>query len=405
MERTPPDDSGRPTRSRRARGEGSIYCDKNGQWWAALYQHSRQKRVRAISEKDAKAKLRDLKRQSDAGVSIGTGRVSVEDYLQTWLANKAPDLEITTISNYRYRCERYILPIIGGLRLDAVTTEHIEGLITRMRRDNVASSTVCSVYTLLNAAFKKAARERRIAFSPVEAVDQPKLTVEEITPLSSSEWAALAWAIEGHRLEALYHLTITLGLRKGEALGIRESDLDLVAGTLHLEQTVLQADNKVHIGGIKNDTPRTVPLTPRLVAMLRTRLTRLAIEREHANWQEHGLLFPGEHGQPQAPSSFTKHYASAKKAAGIVRRVRFHDLRHTTASWLGDLGISREIIGRLLGHSGEGITGRYIHIGADPVRTAVDLLERECIVTTYAPTEDDRKARATFRTKGGRKAA
>jgi integrase len=116
-------------------------------------------------------------------------------------------------------------------------------------------------------------------FNPFDVVDPPSVRTVDPTPLSEAETCALRWAVANHRLRALYELALALGLRKGELLGLTIDGIDRKAATITISQQVLDLDGGPSIEPYtKNDEARTLPLTPRLIALLEVRLTQLVAE-------------------------------------------------------------------------------------------------------------------------------
>jgi integrase len=222
--------------------------------------------------------------------------------------------------------------------------------------------------------------------------------------LISAELLALRYTVETHRLYALYELSWTLGIRKGELLGLTIEGVDIKAATITISQQVLDLDNGPSIEPYtKNDEVRTLPLTPRLVTLLRIRLEQLLTERGDG-WEEHGLLFPSEHGTPMSEHNLDRHFKAAcvkaqirlrdtgkrtKKDAPIYKSdLKFHHLRHTTLSWLGDTDANDMVIKAIAGHADKTVTDRYVHVSLTAMREAVERMERAKIL----PETDDQTA-------------
>ncbi|ROT25058.1 tyrosine-type recombinase/integrase, partial [Micromonospora sp. HM5-17] len=134
-------------------------------------------------------------------------------------------------------------------------------------------------------------------------------------------------AAEGHRLYALYVVAATLGLRRGELLGLRWADLDLDNGTVTITQTVQRAGGKLHLQGTKTeDSDSVLPLPDWTWRTLLDHLERQRRERDRLAeiWQDHGLVFPSEVGTPMEPRNLNRHFAALRERAGCPD-VRLHD--------------------------------------------------------------------------------
>jgi len=305
---------------------------------------------------------------------------------------------------YRQMTEHYLLPYLGEHEpIKNIDAEGIVDMMNAMRRAGYAEQTIDHVFTVGKTVFAYARKWRKIMFNPFDDVDPPNVRSVDPTPLSEAEAAALRWAVEDHRLRALYELALALGLRKSELLGLTIEGLDLKEATITIGQQVLNLDDGVSIEPYtKNDEPRTLPLTPRLVALLEIRLAQLEAERGE-DWEEYGLLFPSERDTPMSERNLDRHFKGACVRAKIRLRdtgqkradgtpiytsdLKFHHLRHTCLSWLGDAGASDKIIKAIAGHADENVTDRYVHVSLEAMREVVERIEAENSAVMRATTQ------------------
>jgi integrase len=212
-----------------------------------------------------------------------------------------------------------------------------------------------------------------------EAVKPPQVRREEMQPLTPEQVKALLQAARGDRLEALYVLAVTTGLRQGELLGLKWEDVDLEAQTLRVCRTLTTAK-----GGPQLTTPktkgsrRTVRLTQSAVNALSIHLKRQLgeIDRAGSLWRENGLIFASEAGEPLDRRNVTTHrFKPLLKQAGLPR-VRFHDLRHTCATLLLGRNVNPKIVSEMLGHASIAITlDTYSHVLPNMQSQAVKAIE------------------------------
>jgi integrase len=187
-------------------------------------------------------------------------------------------------------------------------------------------------------------------------------------PLSPDEVRRLLEAASGDRLEALYVLAINTGMRRGELLGLKWSDVDLEGGRLSIRRTLTRTDNgkRVTLGEPKTKgSRRTVRLTQRAIEALRSHLERQLGDIEAAGdlYYDRGLVFTTETGTPINPSNLRQRsFAPLLKRAGLPH-IRFHDLRHTCATLLLSKGVHPKFVQELLGHASIAITlDTYSHM-------------------------------------------
>lgn len=398
MERSE-DEKGTAAR-RRPNGDGSIWQEaKTGQWWASLRfaKGQRPHKVRATSQKDAERRLDELKKLRAASVQAPTAQ-TLFDWSNKWmeevvmLHNKRK-----TQGDYRTRLENYILPILGDMRLTDIKPEHIRAWQAKLLKRKLEPGTINGAHAVLSNTLQVAVNDRILPYNPAKSVRKLKVIKKDVDPLTASETAAILWAVEGHRLEVLYHLAF-LGLRKGELLGIRVTDIDLQAGTITIAQQAVElAGSKMVIEGTTKtgSGKRTLPLSPRLIHVLQRRLEQLKIERSADDWHEHGLLFPSERGTIMTQNNLDRHLKNTLACAGVMRPWSWHKFRHTVITWLTELGVTDEITKAIVGHAGSSVTDRYRHVkNLAPLREALDRLEDVYLNGTHQPSSEQAKDRA-----------
>jgi integrase len=202
------------------------------------------------------------------------------------------------------------------LKLSKLTAAHIQSLYAAKLRDGLKPSSVRYIHAVLHRALEQAVRFNLIPFNPAARVDTPKIRQEEITPLDAEQARRFLHAARGDRFEALYVLSLTTGLRMGEALGLRWSDIDLDAGTLRVNRQVqrMRGGGGLVFSEPKNASRRTLELPQRAVEALKSHRKKQAEEEAKGdrlrglrtrvrNEQGHSPRLP-EHSQQvlQAPA-------------------------------------------------------------------------------------------------------
>ncbi len=241
----------------------------------------------------------------------------------------------------------------------------------------LSDSTIRQTYTVLRAGLDGAVRDQLIARNPAARVTRPGVQRREAKHLDASGVAEILRAAESPPSNPALALIVATGLRKGEALALRwDNDvLNLEEGWLKVRQTVSRLDGKLVFSEPKTDrSRRTVPLSPAVVAMLRKHRTAQRQEKMAARnqWQDSGLVFTTESGNPVDPRNLLRVVEAAAVKAGATG-VGVHTLRHSAAvGWL-EAGVHIKAVADLLGHSSIAITGDvYGHTSDDTARAAVD---------------------------------
>lgn len=279
---------------------------------------------------------------------------------------------------YGTLCRRHLEGApFGVIRLDRLRPSDIEALILALRGRGLSPSSVRQIYTVARAGLDAAVRDGLLGRNPVALVKRPGVQRGEARHPSGAEVAAVLRAAAGSRYYLALVIVAGTGLRKGELLALRWSDVDLDAGTLTVRGTLARINGQLKISEPKTArSRRTVPVAPAVVTMLKThRKTQLAERLRAGNqWTDTGLVICTEFGTPVDPRSFLRVIETAAKAAG-VGGVGIHTLRHTAATrWL-ESGVHVKQVADLLGHSSIAVTADvYGHGSDDGARRAVESL-------------------------------
>jgi integrase len=198
--------------------------------------------------------------------------------------------------------------------------------------------------------------------------DRPKVEKKQKRALTPDEVKQLLATVRGHRLEWLYHIAVTLGLRKGELVNLRWADLALDSSppTLTVQRGKTPAAR------------RTIALSPELVDGLRQHWRNQATLRaaKDVEWKEHTYVFPSEVGTKTSERNLDRHFKSALQAAGLPD-VPFHWLRHTALTRLAEANTPPAVLQAIAGHTKFSTTAEiYVHVATDQ--------QQECIAKMSA---------------------
>jgi integrase len=372
--------------TRRANGEGSVYRRSDGRWTAAHYvlQPNGGRVRRAVygkTRKEAADKLADLVAKTSAGIPLAVRSWTVAAYAAHWLDDVVrPRLKPATFTSYRETLRLHILPTLGQVRVQALRPEHVRTLLARKLAAGLSPRSVQIIHGTLRAMLGEAEREEVITRNPAAIVRPPSLAHEEVEPWSPEEASHFLRATASHRLYALFAVGVAVGLRKGELLALQWSDVDLDQGLVHVRQNVQRLPELGLVYGRPKTarSRRTIPLPARSVKVLRAHRARQAAEVLALGpaWNESGLVFTSSVGTLIEPRNLSRLFDQLIAAAG-VRRIRFHDLRHTCASLLLAQGVPTRVVMDVLGHSQIAITmDLYSHVLQTALRDAADAIDR-----------------------------
>lgn len=375
---------------RREPGEGSVYKDRHGQWWAAARIAGRLVRRRAPDRATAETLRRGLIAQRDQGIDVGAGGQRVEAWLNVFYALKARDLKPRTLGEYRRYIEGYILPAIGQEPLNKVRPDMLQALLDKTQDEIRAAHggrfsggrTAQALATFMREAFGLAVERRLIPFNPMDGVRAPRHRSASPEPPTEDQIAALLAAAVGHPLEPLWHLYALLGLRRGEGLGLRWSDYDARAATLRIAQQVQAVDGARAIGTPKSEAgARVLPVPAAVCALLdQRRAAQLAQRVRRANtWQDHDLIFTSRDGGMLWPRNVEDDFYAIRGRAGLPATITMHALRHAVATLLDEAGASEALKAAILGHEKKTTTQRYTRGRLDAMRRVIEAVAADIL--------------------------
>ncbi|GAA3206546.1 hypothetical protein GCM10020256_01670 [Streptomyces thermocoprophilus] len=234
------------------------------------------------------------------------------------------------------------------------------------------------VHAVLKSALEHAVREDELPRNVARNVKTTTPRPRRFQPLTATEARQFLQTAAGDRLHALYELALRTGLRKGELLGLRWEDLDLDRGTATIHRS-LQRTRSQGLTVLNTKTlasERRIALPTECISSLKIHQERQREERQAAGtgWTDNGLIFTTPKGRPLDPGNLNRRFRRLLHSADL-RTIRFHDLRHSTATLLLEQGIDLIVIKELLGHAHIGVTaGVYAHVRLRLQRDAIDAL-------------------------------
>jgi integrase len=374
----------------RGNGDGDVYPRKNkqgkiiryrGSYWVQTAEGPKRRYVSGKTKAETRAALNKARADRDGGLVYSADGLKVADYLRRWLEDSVRDtVRGTTFERYEQNCRKHIIPALGRVKLKDLTPAHVRGLYKEKLR-SLSPRSVRYIHVTLHKALKQAVHDGLIPRNVTEAVKPPQIHREEMRPLTPEQAKILLKSVhaEGDRLEALYVMAVTTGLRQGELLGLKWDDVDLEAGTLQVRRTLTTAKGGPVLSAPKTKgSQRSVKLSQTALSALRSHLERQLgeIDRAGSLWRENGLIFASEMGEPLDRRYVTTHlFKPLLKRAGLPE-IRFHDLRHTCATLLLSKNVNAKVVSEMLGHASIAITlDTYSHVLPNMQDSAADAME------------------------------
>ena len=319
------------------------------------------------NKRDAQRELRNRLNAVDTGTHADAGKMILADWLTQWLANTALEVSPRTHEGYCMIVQKHLIPWLGNVRLAKLSTAQIQAYYTKAltsgRRDGkggLSAQTVHHHDRCLNRAMVAARKAGLIALNPVSDVTRPKIPDREIQVLDDDEAKALINAVRDTRLYVPVFLILATGLRRGELLALRWSDIDLDKATL----TVNQALEQTSAGGLRFKGPkskrgrRSIALSGSAVQIMRAHKVACLQERMLLGLGKNAkaLVFGRpDNGEAQSPRDFSKAFSRISNKAGLGH-VTLHGLRHTHITNLLRENVHPKIASERAGHASISIT-------------------------------------------------
>jgi len=352
---------------RRGKGEGSIYQRADGKWAGQIdlgWINGKRKRkyIYATTRAEVQRRVRELSPQIEEGLSPAPERLTLAEYLETWLNTRIPGtISVRTETMYSHAVHQYINPLLGKIRLNKLAPSDVAMMIREMERQGYSPSTQRMARATLRRALRIAQQDGILSRNVASIAEGPKLNQREGRSLTPEEAKVFLKAVQGKRLEVAYTMTLALGLRRGEILGLTWDDIIISEDTVvvTVRHQLIRDRDGVHLDDLKTvGSRRTLHLSRPLVEALdRHRIRQDAEELvQGPKWRnDHNLVFTSTIGTPLDPDKFGQTVPKICKEAGLGHW-SIHELRHSCASLMIAMEVPLEAVAEQLGHASIRVT-------------------------------------------------
>lgn len=312
----------------------------------------KRKYVYGRTQQIARKKLSEAVKARDAGTLV-IGTTTVEQWLTKWLDRQARKLKPQTLRGYRSKVKTYLVPHLGRHRLTSLRATHIDAMYDAMRDDGLQEATVRQTHAILGKALRDAEKGGLIGVNPMARVEAPTTKKNKRAQLTPAEASRVLTATD----DARWWLALFYGMRQGECLGLRWSDVDLERHTLTVAQTLQTAeDGTLFFGEPKSDeSQRVLPLVPLMEARLRLHQVATGpwLNEDHS-----GLVFERPDGNPIRPRDDWQAWRDMLAEVGVPV-IALHAARNSAATLMEAAGVPDRLAAQILGHSSVQITHGY----------------------------------------------
>jgi integrase len=286
------------------------------------------------TKKDAEKRLSEMLHQIDTGSFMAPGKTTVKDFLERWIEDCRPNLSPESHEKYRYVVRKEFIPNLGSIVLTQLKPEHLQKLYTAMQNRGLSTRTARGYHAVIHTALKTAVKWGLIDRNPADAVIPPKMLRHEMKTWDEPEIRQFLEAAKGSPHYALFYTALFTGMRRSELLGLKWSDVDLVLGQVSVGRGLhcLEGGHFVFTEPKSAKSRRNIALTPSNALLLKEHQEKQRLDRAMlgASWTNDDLVFGTLEGEPRRPTAISRAWELMAKHAG-VKRIRFHDARHTHA--------------------------------------------------------------------------
>jgi len=327
------------------------------------------------TKKEAQQKLRKLLGDADRGLLPPPEKLTLDAYLERWFEDVVkPSVRPRTHKGYHDLARLHLLPVLGQVKLPMLQPGHLQNVYQGMQNRGLSAHTVHRVHSVIRSALNQAVEWNLVPRNVALAAHPPTPRREEMKTLTVAQMRILLHDVKGTRWEPLLSLALTTGMRQGEILGLRWSELDFDAGTVRVTR---QLDRSKQLAEPKSKAARRqMHLPAPVLVVLREHKRRQNEERLvlGEEYQSQDLVFCTQLGHPLGHRNVQRDFKLRLAKSGLPE-IRFHDLRHTSASLMLLQGVHPKVVQERLGHSQISLTlDTYSHVMTGMDREAADKL-------------------------------
>lgn len=377
--------------AKRANGEGSIRYDKARKRWEGRVTvrldngKPVRRKVTGSTKAETRKRMQEVADAAEEGRELLRRTLTVGTFLNDWLDNVLPGtVSAATEAQYRQIARLYVLPHVGRKQLKTLQPRDVTLMLRAMEKQGLSSNSRRLARAVLRRALRWGEVNGYVTRNVAALADAPKVQAKEGKALTAEQARQVLETLKGNRLEAAVTVALSLGLRRGELLGLSWSDIDLEStpATLSVRRALKRTTAGLVLEQPKTrESRRTVHLPAQVVASLKRHRAKQAEERLRAGdlWESApdnaDLVFRTEIGTAIDPNNFGRAVRKLCKDAGLPGTWSPHALRHSAASLLLAQGVPLKVVSEVLGHSSIRVTADvYAHLLDEAKAEAADAM-------------------------------
>ena len=372
---------------KRANGEGNIRKRKDSRWegrYTAGHDPTTgkpiYKNVLGKTQAEVKEKLKRAIEETRGLDIVKAGQYTLGQWMDVWFENYAK-LKVRPSSHQTYKgyINNHIKPYAGSIPLSKLTSLDLqklykmlltEGRIDRIESKNqpkgLSAKTVRNINQIISSALNLAKEQKLLASNPADACALPRVEHKEMKTLPMEQLTSFLREAKETGVYEMYYIELATGLRRGELLGLKWQDIDMVNGTIRVQRQVARINGEIVEAPLKTkNSYRNVSIGPDAIEVLKEQKKKVG---------DSEYVFPSPNGGPISPDSVLNMLHRVLERAGLPK-IRFHDLRHTFATLALQNGVAIKTVSGMLGHFSAGFTlDTYAHVTTSAQREAANAM-------------------------------
>jgi integrase len=345
---------------RRANNEGTIFFrESRREWVAEVSLNGKRLTKYAKTQRECRDWIKETLTKIGNGLTFSGTQITLEKFIETWMDGKRLSQRPQTVEQYRQICKQHIVPNLGKMRLQDIQPAHLKRLYLMKKEEGRGARTVQVVHVVMHAVLQQAVREGILGRNPADSVQRPKVEQTERHILTEEQAQRLVISSQGTRYGMLFFLALMTGMREGELMGLMWSDVDWSKGIIEVQRQLQRSPghSKILVPPKTKAGRRQIKIGQETLDRLAAHQGRLELQKSAMGdrWVENNLIFPNILGKPMSSNHMRQEFKRLLKENGIPE-IRFHDLRHTSLSFLLGSGTPVNTVQRRAGHSKASIT-------------------------------------------------
>lgn len=342
------------------------------------------------TKKQAEKTMRTMMEELEGQTYVKENKLTVGEWTMKWFSMYLKNLSPTTLQGYEYQIKNYVLPDrIASIYIQDLTTSDVQKWINKLSEESPVShkamsgKSVKNIYHNLSAAMDKAVELDLVKKNVCKYVNLPKVTRYQAEVYDEKEIEKLILAAEGTDMELLIMIDVSLGLRRGELLGLKWKHIDFENKLVHIEENMVEVKSTVDSTRTITKAPksqsgnRVIPISDSLCTYLKNAKKQYLEQMMKSGrlWSNEGYVICQPDGKPYKPASISKKFNKFLKDNNL-KHIRLHDIRHTNATLMLKEGISPKVAQMRLGHSDFSTTMNiYSHVLKSVETSAAETIE------------------------------